>query len=161
MGLDNMPKVYPCKPKASLVDGKIDCDATKACGNCTWENEAIKNPTVTLSGRTYGMFGADCWYRGKWGNGLLSALNGTFDVWGAESSGYTFYGNGHPDGSEGISPDECYEMANFMEKSTEDFIHSIKQQYPDQVKEYNDDWNYAIWWLRFVAEFADGSATWY
>lgn len=160
MGLDNMPKVYPCKPKASLIDGKIDCDETKACGNCTWENEAIKNPSVTMAGRALGMFGTDCWYRGKHGNWLLSMLNGEATSWIGNEE-YTFYGNGHEDGSEGISPKDCLAMADYMEEHTEDFIYSASKQFPEEIEGCKEDWNYAIWWLRFVAEFADGSATWY
>lgn len=161
MGLDNIPKVYPCHDLASRVDGSIDCQETKACGNCVWENEAIKNPSVTMAGRALGMFGTDCWYRGKHGNWLLSMLNGTADCYNAEPSGYTFYGNGHEDGSEGISPKDCLAMAEFMEESTEDFIYSASQQFPEDIEGCKEDWNYAIWWLRFVAEFGNGSSVWY
>ena len=52
------------------------------------------------------MFGADCWYRGKYGNYLLSVLGDKEDTYNDDSS-WTFYGSGHVNGDEGIDSDDC------------------------------------------------------
>ena len=53
------------------------------------------------------MFGTDCWYRGKYGNYLLSIIDADANQYGESGWGYDFYGNGFGDGEEGISVDDC------------------------------------------------------
>ena len=162
MGLDNIPKKYPCVDVAVKDnDGRIDCIETQACGKCTWKNEYESNPMVKDSVPTVGIMGTDCWYRGKYGNGLLSMLDGVDNMWHESSLGISFYGKGFANGDEGISPDECFHMANIMKDNTEKFAFNAKQLHPDDYEEYIKDWMYATWWLDFVGEFCEGSAVWY
>ena len=162
MGLDNITKEYPCIDVAIKdQDGRIDCIETQACGKCTWKNEYESNPMVKDSVPTVGIMGTDCWYRGKYGNGLLSMLDGVDNMWHESSLGISFYGKGFANGDEGISSDECISMANIMKDNTEKFAFNAKQLHPDDYEEYIKDWMYATWWLDFVGEFCEGSAIWY
>jgi hypothetical protein len=162
MGLDNIPKKYPCVDVAVKDnDGRIDCIETQACGKCTWKNEYESNPMVKDSVPTLGIMGTDCWYRGKYGNRLISMLDGVNDMWHESSLGISFYGKGFANGDEGISSDECFHIANVMKDNTEKFAFQAKQLHPDDYEEYIKDWMYATWWLDFVGEFCEGSAVWY
>ena len=81
MGLDNMPMVYPCEGIAIKdSDGRTDCVATQACGNCGWKNEFESDPLTKNLKPVTGMFGADCWYRGKYGNYLLNVFSDSEDT---------------------------------------------------------------------------------
>lgn len=162
MGLDNIPKEYPCIDVAVKdQDGRIDCIETQACGKCTWQNEYQSNPMVKDSVPTTGIMGTDCWYRGKYGNGLLSMLDGVDDMWHESSLGISFYGSGFANGDEGIDSDECFHMADLMKNNTEKFAYNAKQLHPDDYEDYIKDWIYATWWLEFVGGFCNGSAVWY
>jgi hypothetical protein len=171
MGLDNIPKEYPCALKAARdKDNRIDCAQTQNENNCTWKNEKESNPMVNhISGAT-SMFGTDCWYRGKYGNFLINILNDTEET---ETSEYHFYGK---DG-DGLDPDNCFDMAKWMRDNTEKFAFNAKEYVkndtriqiqlsdeeskPDPLIEYINDWVYAIWWLEFVGKTSNGSAVWW
>lgn len=155
MGLDNIPKNYPCKTQGTAVlddEERIDCVATQACGGCPWKNDLEKSGIS--SGAVYGMFGTDCWYRGKYGNYLLE------EVTDADPMGdnLDFYGD-NEDGTE-KSPASCVAVA--------DLIGTILADYtPDEIevdeekKETVDGLRYAEWYLRWAAEQCGGLVCWY
>lgn len=137
MGLDNFPQTYPCKNKGTAVldkDGKIDCDLTQKSGGCPWLD--AKPPQ---EGRVYGIFGTDCWYRGKWGNLRL-------DEAGIEGS---FYGDN--DDETHKSPESCLALADIIGEHLADIRDS----------EARDDLTYAEWYLRWAGENAEGLSCWY
>ena len=44
MGLDNIPREYPCAAKATRdSDNRIDCVKTQEENNCPWKNEKESN----------------------------------------------------------------------------------------------------------------------
>jgi len=164
MGLDNFPQKYPCKTQGTAVlvtrrdeDGKayteedgsevkmIDCKATQACGGCPYKNEFDKSGLN--GGAVYGMFGTDCWYRGKYGNALLDEA-GFYD----DSDSLNFYGD-NEDGTE-KSPESCVTLA--------DVIGDILDENdPALDKEVRDGLKYAEWYLRWAAEYCEGLGAWY
>lgn len=161
MGLDNIPMVLPCKGKETKTDeGYIDCDATAKCGNCGWKNALESSPLIKDLKPVSGIFGADCWYRGKYGNYLLSLLEGGEDTYDNDT-GYSFYGNGHVNGDEGIDSDDCISMSEFMKDNAELFAYRAITKHPEESEELISDWIYASWWLNFVGEKCKGSAIWY
>lgn len=148
MGLDNIPALYPCKKQGTVVlaeNGAVDCDATRACGGCPWANA---NPPE--KGRVYGMMGASCWYRGKWGNALLEYA-GLYD----ELDHMSFYGD--TDDGAHKSPESCDILAEVIETRLSD-RRAIKDQEGNSLR---DDLRYAAWWLRWVADQCGGSTCWY
>ena len=161
MGLDNIPKEYPCESKAVRnSDNQIDCKATQECGNCPYMNEYQSDPMLKDTSPVYGMLGTDCWYRGKYGNFLLEILEG--NVGQFETHEYTFYG----EGDDGLDTDYCFDMAKWMRDNTEQFAFNAKKyietnQPNENVKDYINDWTYAIWWLEFVGKTSNGSAVWW
>lgn len=169
MGLDNIPHQYPCEKQGIVSyenNGQIDCDTTKGKGNCPWQNEYEKAIVLKEAKPTYGMFGTSCWYRGKYGNWLLSLLEG--DPNSYTDTKYSFYGEGmgedDPD-SKGMSAAYCLEMHEYMRDNTEKFAlrareYAAKEDGGDE-KEYINDWLYATWWLKFAAEHCEGSSIWY
>lgn len=161
MGLDNIPKNYPCEAQGTAVivnrtdatgnvilddDGSvmttINCEATQSCGGCPW-----KNALPPTEGRVMGIFGTDCWYRGKYGNALLEEVTSS-DPMGDNLS---FYGD-NEDGTE-KSPESCVELA--------DFIDGLLSAMGDDTEEYKSDLEYASWYLRWSAEVCGGLVCWY
>jgi hypothetical protein len=165
MGLDNIPKVYPCQKENTAIldkDGRIDCDETISAGKCPHKREMESSVLLKQSNAkpTYGMFGVACWYRGKYGNMLLALLeNGSMDTY--QDTVYSFYGEGGDDGEKGLSVEYCYNMSQYMKNHTEEFSNRAYVNYPDEAEDLIKDWIYACWWLGFVAEYAEGSSTWY
>jgi len=162
MGLDNIPRNYPCRTQGTAVlemrtdtdgnpllddDGtqmsRIDCGATAACGGCTWKNDY--EASGLNGGSVTGMFGTDCWYRGKYGNWLLDKL-------GYSSEDYSFYGD-NEDGSD-KSASSCQTLSEVIVEALDEDQHELDAE---GVK----DALYAAWWLNWVAEKADGSVCWY
>lgn len=167
MGLDNMPHNYPCRTQGTAVmeprigrDGNalldedgapmmaVDCEATQACGGCPYKNAYGKSGLD--GGAVYGMFGTDCWYRGKYGNWLLVDA-GIYD----ESDNLTFYGNA--DDSTYKTAKSCLDLA--------DAISDFLDDEPDWKASEGDgnasDLRYAEWYLRWAAEECDGLNAWY
>lgn len=141
MGLDNYPSQYPCKKQGTVVlsdDGLIDCQATQACGGCPW-----KNADKPDDGRVLGMFGTDCWYRGKYGNALLSEM-------GLDDDDLNFYGD-NEDGTE-KSPESCVALADVIGEAL------VSDRF---TKEVEQGLRYAEWYLRWAAEECDGLECWY
>jgi hypothetical protein len=175
MGLDNIPREYPCKEQgiATLDEtGRIDCDLTQSAGNCPWKNEFEKSVLLKEARPTYGMLGTNCWYRGKYGNFLLRLLEDVPEDSLYDDTEYSFYGNGIDDESEGMSVDYCWDMFSYMERNTELFAHKAKEYVKNQKEEssrnfYSDekelinDWIYATWWVKFAAKYCNGSTIWY
>lgn len=175
MGLDNIPRKYACteiNPDKVVWEVRdngtkyIDCEKTIASGNCPWSNQyqySVKNDSL-MDGAvpSVGMFGTGCWYRGKYGNWLLSLLPTYANV---EPFNFDFYG---PDGGdeEGLSADDCLALASYMSKHIESFVYAVANYMKDRSDVQNGqtiikDYIYAIWWLKFVAENCNGSAVWY
>jgi len=131
-------------------DKLLDCDETRARGQCPWERESAgRGIPVT------GMFGTPCWYRGKAGTWMLDELAGAGYPLPPEL-GSGFYGIG----SEELPPEYCIELAWFMEAHVEAFA-ALHQADEDGGKEAIETYRYAAWWLRFVAEYADGARSWW
>jgi len=164
MGLDNIPHNYPCKTRGTAVkvprlnnenqpileeDGsvmtRIDCQATQACGGCPYTTELAKQDQSSIGNPTYGMFGTDCWYRGKWGNHLLEVL-------GEEE--FSFYGD-NEDGTE-KSPASCLSVAQFIDDAL-----SEGGVIRGDGEDISSDLRYASWYLKWAAEYADGLTCWY
>lgn len=167
MGLDNIPHVYACRKQGTVIesprldkdgnplteeDGSvvmaIDCKATQEAGGCPY-TKAFATSGLE-GGAVYGIFGTDCWYRGKWGNWLLEDT-GLYD----ETTGVSFYGalgdNSHK------SPHECLILA--------DAISNFLDDEPDWKASEGDadasDLAYAEWYLRWAAEECEGLDCWY
>lgn len=142
MGLDNFPYSYPCKANGTAVlddDDRIDCKATQEAGGCPWDNA-----DPPLKGRVLGIFGTDCWYRGKYGNYMLEKL-------GIDLGGLDFYG----DEDDGCykTPESCVDLA--------DLISIRREALGDDPKELFDDAVYAEWYLRWAARDCNGLTCWY
>ena len=167
MGLDNIPKQYPCKTQGTAVttvrlnkdgvalteeDGsvmtQIDCQATQACGGCPYVNELNKQDKKALGNPVYGMFGTDCWYRGKWGVHLLEHLG---------VSDYSMYGGDN----DSLGADDSELFANTIEDTLNEWLTEHDNTFIIDGEELTDDVRYLIWWLRFVAREADGFTTWH
>ena len=159
MGLDNIPHRYPCKTQGTAVqvqrknqegtlltneDGSpsmvTDCEATQACGGCPYKNAYDKSGLT--GGSVTGMFGTDCWYRGKYGNFLLSEA-------GFDTDDLNFYGD-QEDGTY-KSHESCLALAD----SIGDELSSVTDQ------EVLEGLKYAEWYLRWVAKECDGMDAWY
>lgn len=162
MGLDNIPREYPCALKAARSeDNRIDCVKTQEQNNCTWKNEKKSNLMVKHISRTTGMFGTDCWYRGKYGNFLLDILHDKIDQF--EMHKYHFYG----EDDNGLDTDYCLDMAKWMRDNTEKYSFNAAKYIKEKDTEYGNlqdyvnDWIYAIWWLEFVGKTSNGSSVWW
>lgn len=157
MGLDNIPHRYPCRDAGTAVlvaktystpDGdetvdQIDCDATQAAGGCPWLNA---NPPT--EGRVYGIMGAQCWYRGKYGNYLLENF-GAID-------GNDFYGD-NEDGTY-KSPTSCLSLADEIDGM---LVSYEGETLTDEQQETRTGLIYAAWYLRWAAATTDGLDCWY
>jgi len=168
MGLDNIPHQYACKTQGTAVleprtnketgealigeDGEpvfsINCEKTQEAGGCPYKNAFAKSGLE--GGAVYGIFGTDCWYRGKWGNYLLEDI-GIYD----ETEGISFYGT-LGDASH-KSPHECVVLA--------DAISGFLDDEPDykspNMEASASDLFYAEWYLRWVAAECGGLDCWY
>jgi hypothetical protein len=169
MGLDNIPREYACKVQNKAVmndDGQIDCEKTIELGQCPYKTEKENDPMVKNIPGVLGMFGTDCWYRGKYGNMLLAELSQKSIDFSREMPS-DFYGgeDGSEDSQGGISPDMAMSMSETMIKYTESWAHLVITNYPDYSKEEQtnliNDWIYAAWWLKFVSVNCNGSSVWY
>lgn len=172
MGLDNIPHKYPCKAQGTAVleprtneetgeallddDGQpwmtINCQATQEAGGCPYQN-ALSKSGIT-EGRVYGMFGTDCWYRGKYGNAILAEAT-DHDLMGDE---FSFYGD-NTDGSY-KSPQSCIELAEFIKTATESYTAGDWESDTEKV-EVVAGLRYAEWYLRWAADECDGLECWY
>lgn len=165
MGLDNIPHRYACERLGTAVkvdilnkDGvailddatglpekRIDCAETQAQNKCPYKISLDK--TGLGEGSVSGIFGTDCWYRGKYGNYLIEAL-------GLPDFEYSFYGD-NEDGTH-KSSSSCLSLADSMEERMAEMgtVAISGDAVDTEVK-------YAIWWLRWVANECSGSDAWY
>lgn len=152
MGLDNYPRAYPCKTRgtAVMVEDRIDCDATQKAGGCPWSEALGEEP-----GRVYGMFGTDCWYRGKTGMWMLEIL---------ETNGYIcpldFYGSDE----DGLTAEQCLELSKWMADHGEAFSESIwhgEHVENDEIRDTIKMYHYAVKWLKWAGENCDGIEAWW
>lgn len=166
MGLDNMPYKYPCDTANTAVrlpythketgepllneDGsvmtRIDCGATQAAGGCPYTK--CRDEDDMGEGSVVGMFGTDCWYRGKYGNYLLERLDMNEDE-------YSFYGDNED--ATYKSPAACMELAEAMEES----FYEHGQVVDEEGNSLNTDIRYAIWYLQWIAKYGLGMSAWY
>lgn len=149
MGLDNIPRRYPCKAQGTAVldgQGRIDCDATLGSGGCPWLKADLGD------GAVYGMLGVPCWYRGKVGAWMIDTLAGAGAELPAEISG-GFYGD-----ADTLTPDYCNALAAWMEDHGELFLSALPEQ--DRAREAIG-YRYAVRWLRWAAEHCDGALAWW
>jgi len=168
MGLDNIPKNYPCRAKGTAVmvvrkdnegndmlddDGTpltfVDCQATQAVGGCPWLVAVSRDLGGDTAGRVGGLFGTDCWYRGKYGNYLLQEL----EIY--DEPHISFYGD-NDDGSQ-KSPESCRKLSDALYaewKGRETTVVLENEDVSDEVE-------YAAWWAGWVADECDGSTCWY
>ena len=146
MGLDNFPHTYPCQEQGTAIKnpdtGVTNCTATAEAGGCPWDT-APGRPT---EGGALGIFGTNCWYRGKYGNWLAAAL---------ELDDGSFYGT-NEDGDY-LPPDECNGLADRLEEALADNGGELYQG----DTPYTTDVNYAIWWLRWTAKVGNGAGAWF
>jgi hypothetical protein len=125
MGLDNIPHRYACErlgtavkvdvldmhgvaildEETSLPMKRIDCKETQTQGKCPYLISVSK--TGLQEAGVTGIFGTDCWYRGKFGNFLIEALE-------LPDFEYSFYGD-NEDGTYKSSSD-CLSLADSMEE---------------------------------------------
>jgi len=148
MGLDNIPREYACKKIGSAVldeEGRIDCAKTQEQNLCPWKSQ------LEISGIeqrvVLGMFGTDCWYRGKYAEALVSDFDPPYSFYGKELS---MDDSGNVD--EGLEPDDCLEFA--------DWVDELADEKSDDL-DFSTDVRYIAWWLRFVANNCDGFTVWY
>ena len=153
MGLDNIPAQYPCLAQKTAViqtlqhnsgaDTKIDCTTTKNQNGCPWQKTLGNKP-----GAVTGILGTSCWYRGKYGVHLLTALG---------LPGDDLYGD--PTGL--VTPEAALALADIIAD-----VYSADDWERDSVINL-DGRNVAadVWylhdWLRWVAAECDGAIAWY
>jgi hypothetical protein len=171
MGLDNIPKQYPCKTQGTVVmtprlnkdgvaltedDGSpmmvIDCQATQACGGCPYVNELNKQDKEALGNPVYGIFGTDCWYRGKYGNYLLDAIGYGY------GEDFSFHGD-NEDGTE-KSKASCLNLAQVIDEALDE-CDEEDGVYRMGGEDITADLKYASWYLKWAAEHADGLICWF
>ena len=138
------------------TDERIDCEATIKDGGCPFTNA---NPPE--KGRVMGMLGTHCWYRGKYGNWLVRALNGTDPDGMLPEGDDNFYGTDE-DGTY-RPPEACLSLADQMESALDErggkmTSFSEPGHYEDEL---TDEVLYAIWYLRWVATECNGMDAWY
>jgi len=177
MGLDNMPHEYPCKTQGTAImeqrvsqktgealldeDGQpmmtIKCEETQEAGGCPYQNAFAKSGIT--EGRVYGMFGTDCWYRGKYGNAILAeASHNSMD------DEFTFYGDN--DDASHKSAESCTQLADFIKVVTasyenEDIAADADKEFAEDKADVLNGLRYAEWYLRWAAAECGGLDCWY
>lgn len=153
MGLDNIPEQMPCRKAATAVftpdlnDGVVDCSLTKEAGGCPWQSCADRPE----DGQVLGLLGADCWYRGKWGNILINQLESRDDELYFVDTAFDFYGDNADQSSK--SPESCLATADYMEELLSKSIN--------RDETFQNEVRYAVWWLRWVANNWGGAHCWF
>ena len=160
MGLDNMPHKYPCEIQGTAImetitlrdgstDERIGCVETVAVDGCPFTN--AKPPP----GQVVGMLGTYCWYRGKYGNWLIRALNGQERDDFSDANGADFYGTDE----DGLwrPPHECNELARAMEIALAERGGTLEFEGEDAT----DEVKFAIWYLRWTAAECEGMDAWF
>jgi hypothetical protein len=161
MGLDNIPAVYPCRKAATAVevageDGKrrIDCDLTQTAGGCPWQGALPRDRGIPVTG----MFGIDCWYRGKVGSRLVAELM-IHDIALPPAIAGDFYGIEGADPN--LSPDYCRALSIWMADHAETFARVVEIPDPEEYRAVLERYRYATWWLGWIADAGDGANAWW
>lgn len=163
MGLDNIPNTYACRKAGIAIERPseypdeegatvVDCRATIDAGRCPWATAMVgRGQPIT------GIFGTPCWYRGKSGTWMLELLDESGHPLPEELAG-GFYGPGN----DYLPPAYCVALAKWMEDHAEAFAMAASHDENWQpVAESIEEYRYAAWWLRWVAETSDGSDAWW
>ena len=162
MGLDNIPKEYPCARAGIAImtpaddDGnqQIDCNATREAGQCPPAIHFTDQPGIAL-----GSFGTPCWYRGKYGNVLLMTAATPDDQPPTD-----FYGD-----DDTVTPELSQVLADWMRARTEQFMKGMEAETATQsaadAKETreraSEDFKYAADWLEWSGKYCEGSIAWW
>jgi hypothetical protein len=172
MGLDNIPVDAPCVKAGTArfvvdesgTDGVISCQATQDVGGCPWldwMNETDRGLP------TYGMIGAECWFRGKSGVTQLALLTEEgYEL--PEGTSNTFYG----DADNYVSPEACRELGEWMKDHVDAYAKIVGEQAGQHVAhggelhhaDIEDElraFMYAANWLVWVAEAGNGAMAWW
>lgn len=167
IGLDNIPASYPCVLEGSALTKdsrpyresetdesmKIDCIQTQAANGCPWARDAPKQ------GQAVGMFGTDCWYRGKVGMWMINQLTEA----GYSPPEASFYGD---DESEpNLRPEDCAILHKWMVQHGEAWAELARVnagrgdwgEFEDSLHLYT----YATWWIGWVGRKAGGANAWW
>lgn len=165
MGLDNIPKNYPCKTLGTAVmvkmkdrDGnvfvdsegdthdQIDCEATQEAYGCPWYKNFGKRRADSVGG----IFGTSCWYRGKYAYAMLSSLEiGEPEV---------LYGDAEGE----IAPDTLRELAYDMDEAMKDAVTGERQtQIIWEGENVAGQYWYLRDWLIWTADQCEGAMAWY
>lgn len=168
MGLDNIPNTYACQTRGTAVmvtaadkDGNpildenglpevaLSCEKTQEAGGCPW-----KTVLGDRDGQVLGLFGTECWYRGKYGVWLLDELGMSFHA-------MMLYGEGEEIGSGHISEDQLHRIADAIQ---EKFLNEDGTRQTEIIVDGEnraaDVW-YLADWCRFTATYSDGAEAWY
>lgn len=175
MGLDNFPRRYPCLKHGSAVmsakdpNERIDCEATIEAGGCPWREHLGDEP-----GAVRGIFGAPCWWRGKYSTWMLDLLEqrGASPLAPKQDEvpdrRIDFYGHPSPNEDEGniLTPEEAVFLADFMADNGELFADALEhldgyRESAELRKHEIEAYLYVIKWLRFCAAEGDGIGAWY
>ena len=167
MGLDNIPASYACKNQNVAIlddENRIDCQATIEAGKCPLMNKKNTDPLIKDAVIPLGMFGTNCWYRGKYGAYLLEQMVNFNPDFSYDEN--TLYGHEFADESDGLTADECLEVSEEMFHYAESWVHYVKTKSNvagklEEEKNLINDWVYLAWWLKFVGENCDGMNSWY
>lgn len=165
MGLDNIPREYACKKIGSAIldeEGRIDCRETQEQNLCPWKSQlevsGIEQRVVL------GMFGTDCWYRGKYAESLISDY---------DDAPHSFYGrelsmDDSGNTEEGLDPEDCLELADWMDELADikydestGWQEALDIEVDSDANDIVKDIRYIAWWLKFVANNCDGFTVWY
>jgi hypothetical protein len=155
MGLDCIPRQYACKKLGTAIldeEGRVKCSETQEKDLCPWKSQlAVSGVEQRV---VLGMFGTDCWYRGKYAQALINEYDAPFDFYGVDQGE-------DEDGNEeiGLDSDQCLEMAEWMKDQVD--LHDEYSKEDGTEWEYREDWLYIAWWLEFVANNCDGYYSWY
>jgi len=170
MGLDNIPSTYACKNQGTAVmiplldkDSKpvidenglpevgLSCEKTQEAGGCPW-----KTVLGDKDGQALGIFGTDCWYRGKYGVWLLEQV-------GLES--HVLYGEGTEVGAGYLSESDLMSVYNGIEAlfTEDDGTRITKYIINDNGadRDIGADLWYLAEWCRFTAKYCGGAESWY
>ena len=131
----------------------ISCSATQACGGCPYTRELDKQDKDALGNPVYGMFGTDCWYRGKYGNSLLAEATDN-DPMGDNLS---FYGDEEDGSVKSVS--SCIATADLCRLAWNSY--EPEEAAAEETAEVIAGLKYAEWYLRWAAETTDGLICWY
>lgn len=178
MGLDNIPHAYPCRKAGTAMlsdpdpdgDQMVRCADTQAMGGCP----LITDPTWPKKGLVLGLFGTECWYRGKAGTYLLADYDDHAYLVGGEPMPVHlretgFYGpNVDTDRTPDLPPDYCRELGGWMGDHAETYAAIVATgqsseggENPERQESAVASWCYAAWYLKWSAEHSDGLDAWY